>query len=74
MSTAPTRRMSPQEYLAQKHRALVERYVRQGDVSWLLTVFEGLSAAFAFSSIPVRIPMAEIFSRVVFPEAQAKVG
>src|SRR5262249_28209470 len=41
---------SLQEYvLVAQDRPLVERYVRQADNSWLLTVFEGLSQTFPFS-------------------------
>src|SRR6266849_164412 len=44
---------SLQEYvLVAQDRPLVERYVRRGAGSWVLTIFEGLSATFAFASIP----------------------
>jgi len=60
---------SLQEYvLVAQDRPLVERYVRQADGSWLLTVFEGPSSTFAFTSIPVRIPLSEIYGGVEFPE------
>jgi Uma2 family endonuclease len=58
-----------QEYvLVARDQALVERYVRQPDASWLLTVFEGLSQTFAFASVPARIALADIYSGVTFPE------
>jgi Uma2 family endonuclease len=60
---------SLEEYvLVAQDRPLVERYVRQADGSWVLTIFEGLSATFAFASIPARIPLAEIYNGVEFPE------
>src|SRR5947208_1446546 len=60
---------SLQEYvLVAQDRPLVERYVRQADGSWLLTVFEGPSSTFTFTSIPVRIPFSEIYNGVKFPE------
>src|SRR5262249_44461119 len=60
---------SLQEYvLVAQDRPLVERYVRQADNSWLLTVFEGLSQTFAFASVPARIPLAEIYRGVKFLE------
>jgi Uma2 family endonuclease len=64
---------SLEEYvLVAQDRPLVERYVRQADGSWVLTIFEGLSSTFAFASIPVRIPLAEIYHGVKFPDPQAK--
>jgi len=58
-----------QEYvLVAQDRPLVERYVRQSDNSWLLTVFEGQSSTFAFNSIPVRVPLSEIYNGVEFSE------
>lgn len=60
---------SLQEYvLVAQDRPLVERYVRQADGTWVLTEFDDLSQTFAFGSIPVRVPLAEIYSRVKFPE------
>ena len=53
---------SIQEYvLVAQDRPLVERYVRQPDDTWLLTVFSGLSQTFAFAAVPVQIPLAEIY-------------
>jgi Uma2 family endonuclease len=61
---------SLQEYvLVAQDRALVERYFRQADGSWVLTIFEGLSSTFAFSSFSARIPLAEIFNGVEFSES-----
>jgi Uma2 family endonuclease len=60
---------SLQQYvLVTQDRPLVERYVRQADNSWLLTVFEGQSSTFAFNSIPVRVPLSEIYNGVEFSE------
>ena len=60
---------SLQEYvLAAQDRPAVERHVRQPDGSWLMTEFTGLDAVFAFTSVPVRIPLAEIYAGVTFPE------
>jgi len=56
---------SLQEYvLVAQDRFLVERYVRQADSSWLLTVFDQLSQAFAFASISAQVPLAEIYRGV----------
>jgi Uma2 family endonuclease len=58
---------SLQEYvLVAQDRPLVERYVRQPDNSWLLTVFDQPERMFAFASIPVQIPLEEIYRGVKF--------
>lgn len=60
---------SLQEYvLVAQDEPSVERYVRQPDGSWLMTAFTGLESTFAFASVPVRIPLAEIYAHVKFPE------
>jgi Uma2 family endonuclease len=64
------RRMpSVQEYvLVSPDRPLVERYVRQDDASWLLTVFSDLAQSFAFGSIDAQVALAEIYRGVAFSE------
>ena len=60
---------SLQEYvLVAQDRPLLERYVRQDDQSWILTVFDDLTQTFEATTIPVRIPLAEIYRGVIFPE------
>ena len=60
---------SLQEYVLIAHdRPVVERYVRQGNESWLLTVTSDLSRIFEFASVPVRIALEEIFAGVQLPE------
>ncbi len=64
---------SLQEYvLVSQDRPLVERHVRQADGSWNLTFFEGVSATFEFASVPVRIPLSEIYAGVKFPESAGR--
>jgi Uma2 family endonuclease len=67
---------SLQEYiLVAQDCPLVERYVRQADGSWVLTVFDQPGHVFAFASIPVEIPLADIYSAVKFGERRgAKSG
>jgi Uma2 family endonuclease len=61
--------LSLQEYvLVTQDRPLVERFARQADGSWLLTVFEGLSQTFGFASVSAQIPLVEIYNGVEFPE------
>jgi Uma2 family endonuclease len=60
---------SLQEYiLVSQDEPLVERHVRQPDGSWLLTEFAGLDRVFEFASVPARVPLAEIYRDVKFPE------
>jgi Uma2 family endonuclease len=60
---------SVQEYvLIAQDRPLVERYVRQTDDTWLLTVFSDLTQTFGFGTVAVQIPLAEIYLGVKFPE------
>jgi Uma2 family endonuclease len=59
---------SLQEYaLVSQHEARVERYVRQAEGSWALTVHEGLDAAAAFASVGASVPLAEIYFGVELP-------
>jgi Uma2 family endonuclease len=58
-----------QEYvLVAQDQALVERYVRQPDNSWLLTAFTDIGQVFEFVSVPVRVPLAEVYRKVAFPK------
>lgn len=60
---------SLQEYvLVSQDRPLVERYVRHADDGWLLSEVKELSTSFAFASVPVRVPLTEIYAGVEFPE------
>jgi Uma2 family endonuclease len=60
---------SIQEYvLVSQNRPLVERFVRQADGNWQYTSFDGLAETFAFASVPVKIPLAEIYRGVTFPD------
>ena len=54
--------------LVAQDQALVERYVRQPDESWLLTEFKDITATFEFASAPVRIALTEIYRGVKFPD------
>lgn len=45
-----------------------ERYVRQADGSWALVSFVGMEAELVFTTVQARIPLADIFAGVTFPE------
>jgi hypothetical protein len=60
---------SLQEYvLVAQDQPLAERHVRQPDGAWLLTEFAGLDRVLEFASVPARVPLAEIYRDVTFPE------
>ena len=62
---------SLQEYvLVSQDKPLIERFVRQPDDSWLLTVFAGMDQVFEFSSVPAKVPLAEVYRDVTFPDGQ----
>ena len=60
---------SVKEYvLVSQDEAVCERFVRQADGTWVLTIVTGLAGELTFSTIPVRIPLADIYNGVDFPE------
>ncbi len=60
---------SVQEYvLVAQDEPLCERYSRQADGSWTVVSFVGLEATLELKSVPIRIPLAEIFTGVTFPD------
>ncbi|MCY2964786.1 MAG: Uma2 family endonuclease [Planctomycetota bacterium] len=66
---------SVQEYvLVSQDQALMERYTRQPDNNWLIRFFSDLMATFEFSSIPVSVPLSEIYSGVRFDVPEATDG
>ena len=59
---------SLQEYvLVSQDRPLIERFVRQADTTWVLTDFRGPEQTFAFDTISVQVPLAEIYRGVTLP-------
>ncbi len=59
-----------QEYvLVSQDEPVVQRFVRQPDGSWNETTVEGLDGEFAFASVPVRVPLRDIYAGVAFPDA-----
>ena len=59
---------SLQEYiLASQNVPLISRYVRQPDGIWGLRMFHSLEETFSLASIPVEIPMADLYRDVTFP-------
>jgi Uma2 family endonuclease len=66
---------SLQEYvLIAQDRPRVERYARQGDDQWLLTVAVGLERVLSLSSVGCELALAEVYRKVAFPEDAGAVG
>lgn len=61
---------SVQEYvIVSSDRVCIDRFVRQDDEQWLLTTFDKPSGKMAMASVPVRIPLADIYRDVELPES-----
>lgn len=60
---------SVQEYvLVSQDEPVVERFVRQPDGTWVLTTWTGLGAEVAFHTVAARIPLADVYRDVEFPD------
>ena len=55
--------------LVAQDEPVVEAFARQPDGRWLLSTFEGPEAVFELTSVPVRVPLADVFRGVTFPPA-----
>ncbi len=63
---------SLQEYvLVSQDRPLIERYFRREN-SWDFSDVAGLSEAFEFAAVAVRVPLSEIYAGVEFPDLALK--
>ncbi len=61
--------LSLKEYvLVAQDEAVIERFVRQSDGSWGLVSFVGLEATLAFTTVPVQIPLADVYAGISFDE------
>lgn len=54
--------------LVAQDEPLVERYVRQESGDFLRTVFDDLTGGFALATVPARIPLADVYRGVEFPD------
>lgn len=52
-----------------QHAMRVERYTRQPDDTWLLTVFDDPAGEMELASVPVRVPLADVYRGVKWPAA-----
>jgi Uma2 family endonuclease len=60
--------------LVSQHRPLVEHYVRQPDASWSYTAASSMAEAVDLISIDCRLPLSEIYDRIVFPAGAGGSG
>ena len=58
--------------LVAQDEAVCERFARQGDGSWALVSFVGRDAVLSFTSIPARIPLADVYSGVEITEGERR--
>ena len=59
---------SVQEYiLVAQDRAWCERFVRQPDGAWAQVAFTGLDATLELKTVPVAVPLADVYAGVTFP-------
>ena len=57
--------------LVSQSEPLVERYVRQPDGSWRLTVLKDLDAVLELETVPCRLKLADVYFKVSFESEQA---
>jgi Uma2 family endonuclease len=63
---------SVKEYvLVSQEEPLVERYVRGSNGAWEYTAVAGVGGELAFASVPARVPLADIYNGVEFPNETA---
>ena len=66
---------SLEEYiLVLQDEALIERFSRQENGSWLLTVFMGLEAELELQSVATNLPLSEIYEDVKFGPEEVPVS
>ncbi len=64
---------SLREYvLVSTNQMRIERYARQPDGSWLLHEFTDPADEFALATVPVRVPLRDVYAGVEFPPADPK--
>lgn len=54
--------------LVAQDEAVIERFVRLADGSWGFVSFVGLEAALAFTTVPVQIPLTDVYAGISFDE------
>ncbi|MFO0811351.1 MAG: Uma2 family endonuclease [Gemmataceae bacterium] len=57
--------------LVSQDQPLVQVFARQPDGRWLLTTFDDPSGEFSLTSVPVAVPLADVYRDVEWPDAPA---
>lgn len=57
--------------LVAQDRIQIDRFVRQPDGDWRLTVFADLQSEFSLITVPVKFPVADVYAGVELPEEPA---
>lgn len=47
----------------------IERYVRQSELDWRISIFKDAGGTFSFGSMPISMTMTDIYEGVEFPDA-----
>ena len=64
---------SVMEYvLVSQDEPMCERFSRQPDGTWTVASFVGLDAALVLTSVPIQVPLADIFAGVAFPDPRPR--
>ena len=56
--------------LVAQDRPLIDHYHRQEDGTWALHALEGLDAPLNLETIGCTVPLADVYERIVFPQAE----
>ena len=60
---------SMMEYvMVSQHQPMCERFSRSADGSWAFVAFVGMNAKLELTSVPVQVPLVDIYAGVTFPE------
>jgi Uma2 family endonuclease len=54
--------------LVSQDQMQVELFVRQPDEKWMLTTFDGAEGEFTLATVPVRLPLADVYRGVEIPD------
>ena len=66
---------SLREYvLVSQNELLIEQFTRRGDANWELSETAGDDAQLVLSSLGCQIPLAEIYSKIIFPPKDGDVA
>jgi Uma2 family endonuclease len=56
--------------LVAQDRPMIDHYHRQDDALWMLRTLEGLETRLHLETIDCMVPLADVYERIVFPQAE----